>query len=59
MAAIDSLLRLLASQNAEALSLASDQVPRLTRGGEPLPLSMPPPLEHGAPRVAAEAEDEA
>jgi twitching motility protein PilT len=42
VAAIDSLLRLLQSQNADALSLASGEVPRLTRAGEAMPLSMPP-----------------
>jgi hypothetical protein len=42
VAAIDSLLRLLSSQNADALTLATDKVPSLTRGGMQMPLSMPP-----------------
>src|SRR5262245_60182628 len=41
MAAIDSLLRLLTSQNADSLGLATDQVPKLTRAGAARPLSMP------------------
>jgi twitching motility protein PilT len=42
MAAVDSLIRLIAAQNADSLQLASDQVPRLSRGGASQPLSMPP-----------------
>jgi twitching motility protein PilT len=42
VAAVDSLIRLIAAQNAESLLLASDQVPRLTRAGATRPLSMPP-----------------
>ncbi len=42
MAAVDSLIRLIAAQNADSLLLASDQVPRLTRAGATRPLSMPP-----------------
>ncbi len=42
MAAIDSLLRVINSQNADALALAADQIPKLSRGGLIQPLSMPP-----------------
>jgi twitching motility protein PilT len=42
MAAVDSLIRLIAAQNADSLQLASDQVPRLSRAGASRPLSMPP-----------------
>jgi twitching motility protein PilT len=42
MAAVDSLVRLITAQNAEALLLASDEVPRLNRAGAVRPLSMPP-----------------
>jgi len=42
MAAVDSLIRLIAAQNADSLILASDQVPRLSRAGATRPLSMPP-----------------
>ncbi len=42
VAAVDSLIRLIAAQNADSLLLASDQVPRLTRAGATRPLSMPP-----------------
>jgi len=36
------LIRLMTSQNADALKLASDQIPKLLRGGLTVPLSMPP-----------------
>jgi len=42
MAAVDSLIRLIAAQNADSLTLSSEQVPRLSRAGAAQPLSMPP-----------------
>lgn len=42
MAAVDALIRLITAQSADALLLASDQVPRLSRAGATQPLSMPP-----------------
>ncbi|HKA89913.1 MAG TPA: PilT/PilU family type 4a pilus ATPase [Haliangiales bacterium] len=42
MPAIDSLLRLVTQQGASALTLASGQVPRMTKAGASQPLSMPP-----------------
>ena len=42
MAAVDSLVRLMTSQNADGLSLSSGQVPRLSKNGFLQPLSMPP-----------------
>jgi twitching motility protein PilT len=42
MAAIDSLLRVLTSRNADALALAADQAPKMTRAGATEPLTMPP-----------------
>src|SRR5687767_2542301 len=42
MAAIDSLLRVLTSRNADALTLIADQAPRMTRAGATEPLTMPP-----------------
>lgn len=44
MAAIDGLLGILIGQGADALTLTEGQAPRLTRAGEPKPLSMPPLL---------------
>src|SRR5690606_28648654 len=44
MAAVDGLLSLLLAQGADTLVLTEGQVPRLSRGGEPRPLSMPPLL---------------
>ena len=41
MAAVDSLLRLIAVRNAELLVIASGQVPQLRRAGETAALSMP------------------
>jgi twitching motility protein PilT len=41
MAAIDSLLKILDAQKADALVLASDRVPVLKRAGADVPLSMP------------------
>ncbi len=42
MAAIDSLLSLASSQNADTLRLAVGEAPTLERGEQPIPLSMPP-----------------
>lgn len=42
MAAVDSLLRFISTRNAQALSIISNGVPELRRGGVPEPLSMPP-----------------
>jgi twitching motility protein PilT len=42
MAAVDSLLRMISTRNAESLSIVADGVPELRRGGTPAPLSMPP-----------------
>ena len=42
MAAVDSLIRLIGMQNADSLTLASEQVPRLSKAGAAQPLSMPP-----------------
>jgi twitching motility protein PilT len=42
MAAVDALIRLITAQSADALLLATDQVPRLSRAGATQPLSMPP-----------------
>ena len=42
MAAVDSLIRLIGMQNADSLTLASDQVPKLSKAGAAQPLSMPP-----------------
>jgi twitching motility protein PilT len=42
MAAVDSLLKLIPARNAEALTIISNAVPQLRKGGEPAPLSMPP-----------------
>jgi twitching motility protein PilT len=39
---VDSLLKLVESQGADALLLRSDVPPSLEKGGEPKPLSMPP-----------------
>jgi twitching motility protein PilT len=39
---VDSLLKLVESQGADALVLRSDVPPSLQKGGEPRPLSMPP-----------------
>jgi twitching motility protein PilT len=39
---VDSLLKLVESQGADALVLPSDAPPSLEKGGEPKPLSMPP-----------------
>jgi twitching motility protein PilT len=39
---VDSLLKLVESQGADALVLRSDAPPSLQKGGEPKPLSMPP-----------------
>jgi twitching motility protein PilT len=44
MAAVDGLLSLLLAQNADTLTLIEGQVPQLSKGGEPKPLSMPPLL---------------
>jgi twitching motility protein PilT len=44
MAAVDGLLSLLLAQNADTLILIEGQVPQLSKGGEPRPLSMPPLL---------------
>jgi len=44
MAAVDGLLSLLLAQNADTLTLVEGQVPQLSKGGEPKPLSMPPLL---------------
>ena len=41
MAAIDSLLRLIETQNADALVVATDEAPRLLRAGASRQLSMP------------------
>jgi twitching motility protein PilT len=45
MAAIDSLLRILAAQNGDAMVVASGKAPVLRRGDESIPFSMPP-LQH-------------
>ena len=42
MAAVDALLRLISTRNAESLLILADGVPELRRGGAPAPLSMPP-----------------
>lgn len=42
MAAIDALLRIIASQNADGITLASGEVPRIAKAGAHKPLSMPP-----------------
>ena len=42
MPAVDSLIRLMQSQNADALSLSATGVARLSRAGAAQPLSMPP-----------------
>src|SRR6266702_3408087 len=42
MAAVDALLRLIVSENADSIRLATGQVPRLTKAGFSQPLSMPP-----------------
>jgi twitching motility protein PilT len=44
MAAVDGLLSLLLAQGADTLVLTAGQVPQLSKGGEPKPLSMPPLL---------------
>jgi twitching motility protein PilT len=44
MAAIDGLLGILLAQGADSLTLIQGEAPRLSRGGEPRPLSMPPLL---------------
>jgi twitching motility protein PilT len=44
MAAIDGLLGILLAQGADALTLVEGAAPRLARGGDPKPLSMPPLL---------------
>jgi len=44
MAAVDGLLSLLLAQGADTLTLVEGNVPELTKGGEPKPLSMPPLL---------------
>ena len=42
MALVDSLLKLMSSQAADVIVIPSAEAPRLERGGEPRPLSMPP-----------------
>ena len=42
MAAVDALLRLIASENADGMKLVAGQVPRLVKAGFSQPLSMPP-----------------
>ncbi len=42
MATVDSLLSIIGARNAEALTIASNEVPILTKGGARDPLSMPP-----------------
>lgn len=62
MAAVDGLLSLLLAQGADTLVLTEGQVPRLSRGGEPRPLSMPPLLPELVARFIEEvraAGDEA
>src|SRR5688572_19118339 len=54
MAVVDSLLRLLASQAADALVIPSGEPPSLERGGEPRPLSMPDPGPEFVAMVIAE-----
>lgn len=43
MATIDGLLKLIASQRADALEIAPNQVPRLRQAGSPMPLSVDVP----------------
>ncbi|MBL4687415.1 MAG: PilT/PilU family type 4a pilus ATPase [Nannocystaceae bacterium] len=43
MAVVDSLLKLIVSQGADALIFIPDEAPRLEKDGEPRPLSMPYP----------------
>ena len=62
MAVVDSLLKLIESQGAEALVFAPGQPPALEKGGEPRALSMPDPgpefLEAIVDETLSEAERE-
>lgn len=54
MNVVDSLLKLIVSQNADALVIAPGESPRLEKGGEPKPLSMPYPGDEIVETMIAE-----
>lgn len=60
MAVVDSLLKLIVSQGADALIFVPDEAPRLEKDGEPRPLSMPYPgddIVHTMVHEVATSED--
>jgi twitching motility protein PilT len=59
MAVVDSLLKLLAAQGADALVVPSGEPPSLLRAGEPRPLSMPDPGPEFVAAVVHDVTDEA